>query len=299
MGGFISVETQKGKGTTVSVVLELEKGMLSSLDPTEPISYKKIRLAGKKVLVADDNDMNQLLAKTILSNAGIDVVEANNGVEVLQRLKNDSFDLVLMDVQMPEMDGIQATKIIRHGINKEIPIIALTAMAFKDDEQLCAEAGMNDYLSKPFVENQLLSIVAKWTVGKEDARQIRDDIPRLDEAGDGKLYDLSNLREIARGDQVFVDKMVRLFIEESSNAVKQMLLAYVQTDWGRIQKIAHRLKPSVENMGIYTLRDDILELETKAAEYQVCDRLSDLIGHFQKVIEDVVVQLQQSLEKTE
>jgi CheY-like chemotaxis protein/HPt (histidine-containing phosphotransfer) domain-containing protein len=295
MGGFISVDTEKGNGTTISFVLELEKGLMTSLETTEIIADYKQLLARKKVLMADDNEMNQLLAKTILSNVGIDVVVANNGVEALKNLKKDSFDLLLMDVHMPEMDGIEATRVIRHSVNKEIPIIALTAMAFKEDASLCLEAGMNDYLSKPFNENHLLAVVAKWTMKKEKGENLVEGIPVLDNGQAAKLYDLSRLREISKGDEAFMYKMIRLFITESTQGVNQMGLAYMKNDWAGIQKIAHRLKPSIENMGIYHLKDDMMELEMKAAVYQNNARMADLIAHVEKVISEVGLQLQQAL----
>jgi two-component system, sensor histidine kinase len=166
MGGTISISTKKGEGTQVSLKLILDKGTELDL-PQKPSVQRSVNiLTNKKVLVVDDNSFNRILTTTMLKNYEMDIDEAANGKEAVEMVRKNKYAVVLMDVQMPEMDGLEATGIIRTDIDPHIPIIALTANAFKSDIEKCIEAGMNDFLSKPFREEQLVQIMA-MTLEKE------------------------------------------------------------------------------------------------------------------------------------
>jgi CheY-like chemotaxis protein len=159
MGGQIIVESKKGVGTCVSFVIEFKKGTEKDMPAKEVFIFNKDMLAGKKILVVDDNKMNRLVAKTILGNYGAVIIEAVNGSEAIDSLAQPGIDVVLMDIQMPVMGGMEATAIIRKNISQTLPIIALTANAIKGDNEKYLEGGMTAYLSKPFKEFDLLSIV--------------------------------------------------------------------------------------------------------------------------------------------
>jgi len=160
MGGQIRVESTKGIGTCVSFIVEFTKGTVINLPAKSTFNFSKEMLANKKILVVDDNKMNRLVAKTILGNYGAVVTEAINGSEAIELLAQQEIDVVLMDIQMPVMGGMEATDIIRKTISPTLPIIALTANAIKGDNEKYLEGGMSAYLSKPFKEIDLLNIVA-------------------------------------------------------------------------------------------------------------------------------------------
>lgn len=160
MGGEISVESTKGVGTRVSFIIEFAKGTLNALPAKDTFNFSKEMLAAKTILVVDDNKMNRLVAKAILGNYGAVVIEAVNGSEAIDLLAQPGIDVVLMDIQMPVMGGMEATEIIRKTISQTLPIIALTANAIKGDNEKYLKGGMNAYLSKPFKEFDLLNIVA-------------------------------------------------------------------------------------------------------------------------------------------
>jgi PAS domain S-box-containing protein len=162
MGGEILVESEKGKGTTIYLKFTLEKG--TELDVSKASnSIKTINnLKGKKILVVDDNVMNRMVATLILKEYGALISEAEDGEEAVNYLKNNHFDLVLMDLQMPISNGYNASEIIRKKLKLDIPIIALTANVIKGEKEKCFKVGMNDYLSKPFDEEQFLEIISKW-----------------------------------------------------------------------------------------------------------------------------------------
>ena len=126
-------------------------------------------LKAKTVLVVDDNIMNIMIANIILKKYDVVVSEASNGEEAVNYLKNNECDLVLMDLQMPVLNGYKASEIIRQELGLNLPIIALTASNRKEEREKCFEIGMNDYLPKPFSEEQLLQIICVWIGKPEDS----------------------------------------------------------------------------------------------------------------------------------
>lgn len=160
LGGKIQVESEKGSGTKFIMDFNFE---IHSNQPKDeapmPIDYMKT-LSGKNILLVEDNQMNRLVATNLLKRYQINIVLANHGREALEKIEEQSFDMILMDLQMPVMDGLEATRLIRKQNNKT-PIVALTANAFKSEIASCYEAGMNDFATKPFEVEVLLSTIAK------------------------------------------------------------------------------------------------------------------------------------------
>ncbi len=162
MGGTISIESKKNAGTKITFIIKFLKGTPSQMPVTENPVIDYPVLKGKKILLVDDNAFNRLLIDKILSDYGAITVEAENGNIAIEKMVETTFDLILMDIQMPEKDGIEASIEIRNRGITQIPIIAITANAFKAEEERCIKAGMNDYISKPFTEEKILSTIVKW-----------------------------------------------------------------------------------------------------------------------------------------
>ncbi|MEI6575844.1 MAG: response regulator [Bacteroidota bacterium] len=161
MDGKISIESKKDHGTSITILISLAVSNQSQKDVIPKLSVSTEQLKGKKILLVEDNKVNRLIANTILSHYEILTTEAANGEIAVELLRNESFDLVLMDMQMPVMDGLTATRLIRTEINTKMPIIALTAHALQAEEIKCREAGMNDFISKPFKEEHLMKTILK------------------------------------------------------------------------------------------------------------------------------------------
>ncbi len=169
MGGAIGVESVEGKGSTFtfrlpfSVAGTREPASSFASGGEKPENPLNPEIAGLRILLAEDNDINQRLALALLKQRGWEATAVRNGREALRALRTDRYDLVLMDVQMPEMDGLEATRRIREeekGRGGHIPVIGLTAGAFAEDRERCLEAGMDDYLPKPFKAKEFLEVVA-------------------------------------------------------------------------------------------------------------------------------------------
>ncbi len=287
MGGTIEVESKKGEGTTFSFSIAVNKGTEADLPEKNNFKINTTILFGKRILVTDDNEMNRLVASTILKSYGATVDEAQNGLEAIEKIKANNYDVVLMDVQMPVMDGMEAIKIIRNSISETLPVIALTAFALKGDDARFINVGMNDYISKPFEEQLFLQKILRW-LGKGE---LELPPPPPVKAAEKSLYNLSKLYDIAKGKESFVNRMIQLFIEHTPASVLEISNAYSEGDFEKIKKVAHRLKPSIDNMGIAELKNEIREIEELAEANKPSERLEKLISTLQNVVEDVLLEL--------
>ncbi|MGC4061394.1 MAG: ATP-binding protein [Aquabacterium sp.] len=170
MGGDVGADSEPGRGSCFWFSVKLHKAQASAPDNLTPQhggryhAVQASNLSGTRVLLAEDNEVNQLLASSILEQVGATVRIARNGQEALDLLHQEPFDCVLMDVHMPDMDGLEATRLIRADARlSHVRIIAMTANALSEDEALCISAGMDDFVCKPYDSQQLCETIAKWT----------------------------------------------------------------------------------------------------------------------------------------
>jgi PAS domain S-box-containing protein len=201
---------------------------------------------GLRVLVAEDNEVNQLLAVSLLEKQGHTVVVAGNGREALAALEQGAFDLVLMDVQMPEMDGLEATALIRRREQQaggHLPIIAMTAHAMKGDRERCLQAGMDDYVSKPVQPRELHEAIARVAGDRRAGR------PAAGPRREGKSFDRAGLLARLDGDGALLRQMVRLFLKAYPPLVAEVRAAIRAGDAARLYEAAHKLRGSVGNFG--------------------------------------------------
>ncbi len=292
LGGNLQVESQKDAGSTFSFFLSLAIGSQDDLPEKKPMSQIINQLIGVKVLLVEDHEINQLLAITILQNFKMEVIVANNGQEAIDKVKNtpDEIEIILMDMQMPVMDGLQATKIIREEYQLNIPIIALTANATKAHEQKCLDAGMNDFISKPF-NSELLAEKIYAQLNKE----LKSTDNSLKEASNQEssrpLYDLTKLNEIAKGNQAFIDKMIKLFIDRTPDAINDLQQHLANKEYDRVKALAHKLKPSIDFLNIHDLKEDIRSIEDYSENRIHLDKLPALLTKLENICLQVIEEL--------
>ncbi len=360
MGGTISVKSQKNIGTSISLTFDFKIGTSRVFEKKRTIKNDTSNISGKKVLLVEDNNLNRLLATTILAEYDAIVVEAVNGQEAVDFMRKEHFDIILMDIQMPVMDGIQATQIIRKEINTTIPIIALTANVIKGKIDSFMDAGMDDFIYKPYDEIKLVNPIAKWLNKKvadtpppvvetpkvelpkpKEAPVVVIETPKPIEVPKSKeapvvaaapkpeapkpvtaptvveipkvaevpkpqpakavvisdpdpldiVYDLTKLKNIGRNDPVFITKMVKLFVDEIPDAVSKICEAYENNDINTITYLAHRIKPSILNMGINSIKTEILKVEAARDHPLNETELGQLIGKLDQTISTAVAQL--------
>lgn len=260
MDGEINVESEKGSGTTMTFLITLLKGREEDLPSKEIFVADENMLVGKKILVVDDNEMNRLLATTILSNYGSENAEAGNGQEAVDYLLNNKVDLVLMDIQMPVMNGFDAARYIRKNISRQLPMIALTANAIKGDNEKCIDAGLNNYLAKPFKEEDLMKMIAVM-LKIDGSHNTKKKVEVITEEPEPVYYDISEIRLISRGNEAFISKMLRMFVEQIPVFVGEMIQKLEEGELVAVGEIAHRIKPTIDNMGIVSSKTIIREIE--------------------------------------
>jgi len=244
-----------------------------------------------RVLLVDDHAVNRRLGGLLLEKAGLDYAFANNGLEALETLADDRFDLVLMDCRMPEMDGFEATRRLRQGGLADLPIIALTASATQEDREACEAAGMDDFLTKPLDKNKLYESLGKF-ISVETGT---DEAPEEEEAA---LVELWRLRDLTDNNAELMFEMIQLFIVETEKAVKTCREALDHGAAEQMQHGAHGVKGAAANMGIPRLQAAAGRLENLAAENRmeeagpVFAEMANLFTAASAHLEGVITELQ-------
>jgi CheY-like chemotaxis protein len=284
--------------------------LMTLLDETMPACEQSTHLSPSKnasfdarILVVEDNLVNQMVAEEMLKNMGCQVGIAANGREGADRVLSDSYDLIFMDVQMPEMDGYEATAVIRVWEKTHhrapIPIIALTANALEGYRETCLEAGMNDYLSKPFEQEQLLQILTRW-LPKQTQRST--DSASLDHGQSQTQIalnpdSLDKIRALQRPrTPSLLKKVVDLYLEKAPGQIHMLHDAFDKNDSHCLCHAAHSLKSSSANLGAHGLAALCQDLEECGYQQQldgVHELLSQVDAEFTRVRQALQAELAQ------
>ena len=238
-GGTITVKSILDKGTTCSVIMPFQKSKLE-LEPESEIIEMDPEMKGIKVLVVEDIALNQLLMKTLLDDYGFECDFAGNGKVAIDKLQNNTYDIILMDLQMPEMNGFEAAQYIRYHLDSKIPIIALTADVTTADLRKCKAAGMNSYISKPVDEKllyaRIVDLLKKGSPVKEPVRS--------------KCIDLTYLSNRTKANPELMKEMIRLYLDQTPDLIDILKRSLANKDWDSIHGAAHKMIPSFSIMGI-------------------------------------------------
>ncbi len=262
-GGSIQIKSKIGEGSTFSFILSFQKTKATTELETEIIELET-EIKKIKVLVVEDIALNQLLMRTLLDDFGFDYYIAENGKNAIAKLQTNRYDIILMDLQMPEMNGFEATEYIRNTMNSKIPIIALTADVTTVDITKCKAVGMNDYISKPFDEKLLYNKIVGLVKKPEFIQNNEDSKNETSQRKNLKYVDLRYLAHRTKSDPRLMMEMISTYLEQTPPLISAMKQGLQDKDWNLLQGAVHKMIPSFSIMGI---SKDFENIAKKVQEY--------------------------------
>lgn len=286
-GGWIRVESEPGKGSRFEFSLPCKIYFNESFAAAPLRESDQPNKSSARILMCEDNELNQRLVQSLFRNTPYQLDLAVNGIEGLNLLASKAYDLVLMDIQMPEMDGYQAIRAIRTDLKSAVPVIALTAHSMVAEREKCLSLGMNDYLSKPFKKEALLAKIEFWLNHSKELKEP----PVLEDGKEEPLISLEQLEAFSGGDSNFQKEMLLLFRNQSEKALRDMTTYLAGGDLVNLGAMAHKLKSSFGMVGADLL---LLEnLETLASRKPAPDEIVPVLG----ALENQLRQLHFEVEK--
>lgn len=309
MDGSIDVRSKLTEGTTFTFILpfQLAEGDLTSTKETHTYTESDIDILNKtKLLLVDDNEFNMLLAVDTLHTIApsMDIEEAESGQQAIDKIQHGDFDLVLMDIQMPSMNGVEATQIIRKDADpnkRNIKIIAMTANVMKDDIEHYLASGMNDHVPKPFEKDELIRKIL-WHIDKEkiaarnhttlalhDQSDISEPLPEMTSSEattitfDHPITDIRFLQSFAGNDLTRQKKYISLFLENAPKLLHQLQIGIDQDDFDAIKIAAHSLKTQFNYMGVKEELSHVQEIERLASRSEQFELIVNLNEQLKQV----------------
>ena len=289
MGGGVGVTSQQGKGSEFWFTVRLGRslGVGQQAEGAQPESQPTVRLNGR-ILIAEDNSTNREVALGMLRNLGLRADAVADGAEAIRALESIPYDLVLMDMRMPVMDGIEAARKIRNPrsavLNHDIPIVALTANAMQSDQDSCMAAGMNDFVSKPVSKRLLRDALKKWLRSADAKATVPEQLP-LPRAGQSEamVFDRAGVLLRLEGDDELTQILFEAFLEDIPVQIQALKDLVKSGDTAGSARQAHSIRGASASVGGECLRNLAFEME-KAADagdlYFVVSRMTDLEFQF-------------------
>ena len=290
LGGEIKVKSKLGEGSTFYFTLSLEDSGQSAESKQQAQSNEGKILENistvRQLLIVEDNPMNQKYISTLLTKWKINFDMANNGLEAVELCKDRSYDLIFMDLQMPVMNGIEATEIILKGeFNKNTPIIALTASTFLSKKEVALASGMVDFLSKPFTPDQLNNIMERHSGKNERIMPIEK---KKETFQFSRALDYEFLEQVYEDDLDYAHDIFEAFIDSYREEYDLLQKAIAEGNYAEVKRVAHKMKPTFSMVGLPELSNNLEKLEKLGAigdgdeinkyNLQLIQLLSDKIG---------------------
>lgn len=301
-GGQIMVESELDKGSTFIVRMNFNKTKEKIKKTKGKITLNQ-HSKTLKVLVAEDIALNQLLMKTLLDDFGFEGDFASNGKITIEKLKSNTYDIILMDLQMPEMNGFEATSYIRNKLKLDIPIIALTADITTVDLVKCKEAGMNDYISKPLDENilykKMLALV-NHPLSDINLNLTKNGISNINSINESKqgYTNLEYLKNITRSKPEFIKEMIEIYLKQTPEIISIMLDSLENKNWVLLEDSIHKLLPSFAIVGIDIKYHQLAtKIQEKLNAGEINKELYSMVGQLEDVCLKACKELDVELKK--
>jgi len=282
MKGTLTVQSEKGKGSVFTVDLPLKISQKKYLTK-DILQVDSKELSGRRALLVDDDAMNRALGQIILEGFNMKVSVVNDGKEAMEVFQKGKFELVLLDIHMPEISGFQVADYIRRKIgDQEVKIIAVTADIVQEDEQKLARNQMDAILIKPYREINLYNRICQ--VLELDTKIILKESVELATLGNGKDIDvdLSELKAVTKGNDAFFNEMIDTFVENSQEGMEQFRQALENENWEEIGEVAHRLIPSYKHLKINSLVSDLVEVKSHAGVAADKELIKNLVDEIEE-----------------
>lgn len=287
-GGSIDVASKEKAGSVFTVSFNWPYVNANEIIPPEPEKVKlPIESEKLRILIAEDVAINQFLLKHLLEKKNVYFFITDNGLAALEEVKKNDYDVVLMDIEMPFMDGVEATKEIRKltdASKANIPIIALTANAIKGKREEYIEAGMNDFITKPFSDEQLTEVLNKIKVANT----------KHTEEAKPKLYDLSYLQSLSN-EQEFIQKMITVFVNSTPGMLNELRAAVSHYSYDKAASVLHKLKPAAATIGMLQLKAEIADVEQEIKFGTVNTDIQNRIVAIMDIFNECIVQLRSDI----
>ncbi len=296
-GGNIRAESEVGIGTSFIFTIEYEDTGITASATTEALpSLAHIDIANSRILVAEDNIMNRKYVATLFKKWGIPIHFAHNGREAVEEAQKKVYDLILMDISMPEMDGYEATIAIRNtkNLNQNTPIVALTASALVSKKDKAFRVGMTDYMAKPFKPMNLLQKI------KSHINSQQTQVLQMEENTNftfNEKLDVDTLEALYEDDLEYAADLFETFLDYTVEEFKPLKDLIQAKDWAATKSLAHKLKPTFSMVGLTQLETKMMAIEHQAIEQPDPQKIATLHREVEEALTVYIPILSEDLEK--
>jgi len=285
MDGKIDVESTEGVGTSVSLRIPFylpEKAVDFKTLKSSETDSKKESFSGHKILIVDDYTVNRRIVKGMLKKLGVDADEAEDGSTALEMVDQNVYSAIFMDVHMPGMGGLEATRRIREhddGSKRNVPIIAITASVLDRDIKECKQAGMDGFIAKPFTYDELYSSFKEFIKNGRSANS-----KTASESNDSSGLDLNNLYELTGGDKELLKEIMELFLDQTPGLMSKVLTHFKSNEYDKVKEFSHTLKPTFTYVGMDKATELAEQIELMAGENNPnAEKLEELINEMNTI----------------